>query len=411
MIDIKKIRADFPILTRKVNGHLLTYFDSAATAQKPVQVLEAIDEYFKRHNANVHRGVHTLSVEATEMMDEARAKIAKFIGAKSEEVIFVRNTTEAINLVAYSWGEDNINQGDEVIVSLMEHHSNLVPWQELAKRKGAVLKVINVKSDGVLDLENLRELLSEKTKMVAFTAVSNVLGTIVPVEKVREIVREKNANIKILVDAAQAVPHMKVNVDKWKVDFVAFSGHKMMGATGTGVLWGRADILNEMRPFMYGGDMVSEVKLTGAKWKELPYKFEAGTPDIAGAVALGVAVDYLNTIGMDEVRAHEKELIGYALEKMRELERHGVIDIYGPKDAEIRGGVMTFNMVGIHAHDVASVLDNYGIAIRSGQHCGAPIVESFEVPAMARASFYIYNTKDEIDLMIEKLLEVKKIFK
>lgn len=411
MLDINKIREDFPILKRKVNGYLLTYFDSAATAQKPKQVLAAIDDYFEQHNANVHRGVHTLSVEATEMMDTARSKIARLIGARDEEVIFVRNTTEGINLVAYSWGEENIREGDELLVTLMEHHSNMVPWQELARRKGAKLKVINVKSDGLLDLENLKELLNEKVKLVAFTAVSNVLGTINDVSSIKNLVSSMAPNAKILVDAAQAVPHMKVNVAKWKVDFVAFSGHKMMGPTGTGILWGRKNILEEMKPFMYGGDMVNEVKLTGATWKELPYKFEAGTPDIAGAVGLGAAVDYLKNIGMDSIREHEKELISYALDKMIELERHGVVEIYGPKDAEVRGGVLTFNMIGIHAHDVASVLDNFGIAIRSGQHCGAPIVESFDVPAMARASFYIYNTKEEIDLMIDKLLEVKKLFK
>lgn len=411
MIDIAKIRKDFPILDKKVNGNSLVYLDSAATSQKPTQVLDVMDDYYRNHNANVHRGVHSLSVEATEMMDDARRKVANFIGSKFEEIIFVRNATEAINLVAYAWGEENIHEGDIIIVSLMEHHSNLVPWQQLCKRKKAKLRVVEVDGEGVLKMESLDELLDEKVKLVAITAVSNVLGTINDVVGIRKRVLSKAPAAKILIDACQAVPHMKVSVDSWKVDFLVFSGHKMLGSTGTGVLWAKKEILEEMSPFLFGGDMISEVKITESKWNELPYKFEAGTPDIAGAIALGAAVDYLNNLGMENVREHEEELIAYGLEQLERFEKEGWVSIYGPRDSKIRGGVLTFNVNGVHAHDVASILDNFGIAIRSGQHCGAPIVENFEVPAMVRASFYFYNTKAEIDYLMEKLLEVKKIFK
>jgi cysteine desulfurase/selenocysteine lyase len=410
MFDVKKVRADFPILERRIGDADLVYLDSAATSQKPRQVLEAINDFYTKHNANIHRGVHTLSAEATEMVDEAREKVAKFINARSEEVIFVRNATEGLNLVAYSWGRDNIKKGDVVVVSLLEHHSNLVPWQEICEEVGAHLRVIEIDEEGRLILEKkgvtelsggklavttggLADLLDEKVKLVAVTAVSNVLGTIVPVASIKNLVSRKAPQARILIDGAQLVPHMPIDVTKLGADFVAFSGHKMLGPTGSGVLWGKREVLSEMKPFLYGGDMIGEVHLAGTTFAGLPNKFEAGTPDIAGIIGLGAAVDYLTNLGMENVREHEKELIGYALDRMVKLENAQLVTIYGPRIAphgasEIdRGGVLTFNVVGVHAHDAAQVLDKYGIAVRSGQHCGAPIVERFKEMAMARASF------------------------
>ncbi|MBI2326655.1 aminotransferase class V-fold PLP-dependent enzyme, partial [Candidatus Collierbacteria bacterium] len=385
-----------------------------------------------KHNANIHRGVHTLSAEATGMVDEAREKVAKFINARSEEVIFVRNATEGLNLVAYSWGRANIKKGDAVVVSLLEHHSNLVPWQEICEEVGAHLRVIEIDDEGRLILDGARttqltgkmtvttgglaSLLDEKVKLVAVTAVSNVLGTITPVNEIVKMMKIKSPKAKLLIDGAQLVPHMPVDVTKLGADFVAFSGHKMLGPTGSGVLWGRREVLSEMKPFLYGGDMIGEVRLAGTSFAGLPNKFEAGTPDIAGIIGLGAAVDYLSNLGMENIREHEKELISYALGKMEKLEKEGLVTIYGPRIAphgasEIdRGGVLTFNVVGVHAHDVAQVLDKYGIAVRSGQHCGAPIVERFKEMAMARASFYVYTTKEEIDFLIEKIREVPKVF-
>ena len=427
MFDVKSIRKDFPILERKIGKAALVYLDSAATSQKPRQVLEAINDFYTNHNANIHRGVHTLSAEATAMVDEVRIKVAKFINSKTEEIIFVRNATEALNLVAYTWGRENIKKGDAVVVSLLEHHSNLVPWQVICEEVGAHLRVIEVDDNGKLILEKkgttqltggrlvvttggLEDLLDEKVKLVAVTAVSNVLGTITPMNEVVKKVRSKAKFAKILVDGAQMVPHMKTDVTKLGVDFLAFSGHKMLAPTGSGALWGRSEVLNEMKPFLYGGDMIGEVRLVGTTFAGLPNKFEAGTPDIAGIIGLGAAVDYLSNIGMNEIREHEKELIGYALGKMEELESKGLVEIYGPRVADERGGVLTFNVKGVHAHDAAQVLDKYGIAVRSGQHCGAPVVERFMTPAMARASFYVYTTKEEIDFMMEKIKEVPKVF-
>lgn len=419
MFDVKKIREDFPILKREVNGHPLVYLDNAATSQKPRQVIDAIVDYYENHNANVHRGIHTLSEEATEMVEKAREKIAGFIGTKdSKEVIFVRNASEAINLVMYTWGEVNIAEGDEVVVSLMEHHSNLVTWQMLCKKKGAVLRVVDVDSEGALVLNgdeersfqgmkliSLEKALSKKTKLVAITHVSNVLGSVNQISKVRTLVSGKAKRAKILIDGSQSVPYMPTDASKLGCDFLVFSGHKMMGPTGIGVLWGKRKLLEEMPPFLYGGDMISEVGLVDTKWNQLPWKFEAGTPNMAGIVGLGAAVDYLNQLGMENVWKHEQELVEYALEKL-----DGKVEIYGPKDYRVRAGVVTFNIKGVHAHDTAQVLNNFGIAVRSGQHCGAPIVESMGEMAMTRASFYIYNTKDEIDYLVDKLDEVRKVF-
>ena len=410
MIDVNKIRGDFPILERKIGDAPLVYLDSAATSQKPRQVLEAIVDFYTKHNANIHRGVHTLSTEATGMVDEARGKVAKFINARTEEIIFVRNATEGLNLVAYSWGRANIKKGDVVVVSLLEHHSNLVPWQILCEEVGAHLRIIEVDDEGKLKLGSLEELLDGRVKLVAVTAVSNVLGTITPLAEISALIKKKAPQAKLVIDGAQLVPHMKTDVAKLGADFMAFSGHKMLGPTGSGVIWGKKEILEGMKPFLYGGDMIGEVKLTGTTWAGLPSKFEAGTPDIAGIIGLGAAVDYLTNLGMENVREHEKELIGYALGKMEKLEKEGLVTIYGPRSAEERGGVLTFNVVGVHAHDAAQVLDKYGIAVRSGQHCGAPIVERFKEMAMARASFYIYTSKEEIDFLIEKIREVPKVF-
>ena len=426
MFDIRKVRADFPILSRKVGDAPLVYLDSAATSQKPKQVLEAINDFYTKHNANIHRGVHTLSAEATAMVDAARGKVAKFINAKTEEVIFVRNATEGLNLIAYTWGRENIKKGDVVVVSLLEHHSNLVPWQILCEEVGAHLRIIEIDNEGRLILDGagttqltgkltvttggLASLLDERVKLVAVTAVSNVLGTITPLAEISALIKKKAPQAKLVIDGAQLVPHMKTDVAKLGADFMAFSGHKMLGPTGSGVIWGKKEILEGMKPFLYGGDMIGEVKLTGTTWAGPPSKFEAGTPDIAGIIGLGAAVDYLTNLGMENVREHEKELIGYALGEMGKLEKEGLVTIYGPRSAEERGGVLTFNVKGVHAHDAAQVLDKYGIAVRSGQHCGAPIVERFKEMAMARASFYVYTSKEEIDFLIEKIREVPKIF-
>ncbi len=430
MLDVNEIRKDFPILERKINGHPLVYLDSAATSQKPRQVLDKVNDFFSKHNANIHRGVHTLSVEATQMVDEARAKVANFIGGRVDETIFVRNATEALNLVAYTFGEANIKKGDAIVISLLEHHSNLVPWQELCRRKGAQLRMIKVDEQGRLELKNsktqeletikaegfdlklgsLEELLDDKVKLVSVTAVSNVLGTITPLAEIRKLVTKKAPGAKLMVDACQMVPHLPCDVSKLEVDFIAFSGHKMLGTSGVGVLWGRHEILDKMPPFLFGGDMISEVRITGTSFAQLPSKFEAGTPDIAGIIALGEAVEYLTKLGMENIRAHEKELIGHGLTEMKKLEKEGLVTIYGPRDSEERGGVLTFNVNNVHAHDSAQILDKYGIAVRSGQHCGAPIVTHFNTPAMVRASFYIYTTKEEIDFMIEKIREVPKVF-
>lgn len=425
MFDVNKIREDFPILARKINGHSLVYFDSGATSQKPEVVIEAMNKYYRETNANIHRGVYEMSVESTRLVDEARKSVAEFIGGRNEEVIFTRNTTESINLVAYSWGEENVKEGDAIVITKLEHHSNMIPWQELCRKKGAELRVVDVNNKG--ELENEKEikrieekglkvmlggwknLLDGKVKMVALTGQSNVLGTVTAVSEIVRMIKKNSPNALVLIDGAQMVPHMKVDVSKLGIDFLAFSGHKMLGPTGVGVLWGRKAILEKMKPFLYGGDMIGEVKLTGATWAELPSKFEAGTPDIAGIVGLGAAVKYLGSVGMEDIHQHEKEITQYALKKMENLAREGLVTFYGP-DAETRGGAIAFNIVGVHAHDTAQVLDSFGIAVRSGQHCAAPLVTSFGVSAMVRATFYLYNTKEEIDYLMEKIREVPKVF-
>lgn len=416
-MDIDKLKYDFPVLSKRVNRKPLTYLDNAATSQKPKQVLDAIDTYYQKHNANVHRGIHTLSVEATEMYEAARSRVAKFVGVKdSAEIIFTRNATEAINLVAYAWGRTNIAKGDEIVLTIMEHHSNFVPWQQLALENGAVLKIVPLRfaqgklggSDGELDLVAFKKALTNKTKLVTFTHVSNVLGTINNVKNLSSIIHHLSPTAKILVDGAQAVPHMKVEIDVLGVDFYVFTGHKMLGPMGIGVLWGRRELLESMPPFLFGGEMISKVTLKKTEWNQLPWKFEAGTPNVGGAIGLAAACDYLDGIGMDGVRAHEIKLTKYAIEKLSKIDG---VTIYGPQDARKRGGVVAFNVGLVHAHDVASILDSEGIAVRSGHHCAEPLIDFLGVSSVARASFYIYNEKNDVDALVEGIKKVKKVFK
>jgi cysteine desulfurase/selenocysteine lyase len=406
IVNISKIREDFPILKRTVNGKPLIYFDNAATSQKPDYVLNAIDEYYRNRNANVHRAVHKLAEEATLAYEAAREKVSKFIGAKHvEEIVFVRNATEGLNLVALTWGKANIRKGDKIVLTIMEHHSNIVPWQMLAKERDAQVEFIEIDAGGVLREDQMREKIDESTKIVAVTHASNVLGTINSVDQIGREAHRVGA--MFVVDAAQSVPHMRVNAREIDCDFLVFSGHKMLGPTGIGVLYGKKQFLEDMPPFLGGGEMIREVHTSGATWKDIPYKFEAGTPNAGGAVGLGAAIDYLNKIGMKQVQDHEKELTSYALEKMGQI---GGITTYGPKDPAQRVGVIAFNLGDIHAHDLASILDEEGIAIRSGHHCAQPLMEYLDVPATSRASFYIYNTKEEVDVFIRALEKARKLF-
>ncbi|MBC1610324.1 cysteine desulfurase [Listeria welshimeri] len=406
MIDIQKIRANFPILDQEINEKPLAYLDNAATSQKPKQVIEALTHYYEFDNANVHRGVHTLAARATDAYESARVKVAKFIHAREvAEIIFTRGTTSAINLVVDSYAEANIEAGDEIVISYLEHHSNLIPWQQLAKRKGAVLKYIELEEDGTISVEQAQKTISEKTKIVALAHVSNVLGTITPIREIAAIAHKFGA--VILVDGAQAVPHMEVNVVDLGADFYAFSGHKMMAPTGIGALYGKRELLDAMEPTEFGGEMIDFVELYDSTWKELPWKFEAGTPIIGGAIALGAAIDYLAEVGLANIHAHEQELVGYAIEEMSKIEG---ITIYGPKDASKRCGLVTFNLEGAHPHDIATILDEDGIAIRAGHHCAQPLMKWLDVSSTARASFYIYNTKEEIDALIDGLKLTKEYF-
>ncbi|MGA2626595.1 MAG: cysteine desulfurase [Candidatus Bathyarchaeia archaeon] len=405
-MNVARIRDDFPILKRQVNDKPLVYFDNAATSQKPKVVIDAIDRYYREYNANIHRGIHKLAEEATLAYEEAREKVAKFVNAKrTEEIIFTRNATEAINLVAYSWGRANIRKGDKIVLTIMEHHSNIVPWQVLAEEKGAKVEFVKINERGELRQDEVHELIDEKTKIVCVTHASNVLGTINPVKEIGRVAHLYGA--MFLIDAAQSVPHMTVDVNEIDCDFAAFSGHKMLGPTGIGVLYGKSEQLQNMPPFLGGGEMIREVHTTGASWKDLPYKFEAGTPDISGAIGLGAAVDYLSGIGMRNVHDYEKEITSYALERMKQVD--GVV-IYGPMDVTHRVGVVSFNLGDIHPHDLASILDEEGIAIRSGHHCAQPLMEFLGLPATSRASFYIYNTKEEVDVFVNALEKARKLF-
>ena len=404
--DPRVIKRDFPILARKINGKQLVYLDNAATTQKPRSVISVLDDYYKNYNANVHRGIHTLAEEATDAMEATRQRIAQFIGGvKIEEIIFTRGTTESINLVAYSWGRHNIKRGDRIVLTEMEHHANLVPWMMLARDVGAELKYIPITDDGYLNLENLNETISSNTKLVALTQMSNVLGTINPLDDIIDLAHRKNA--LVLIDGAQSVPHIRVDVKAMDADFLAFSAHKMLGPTGIGVLYGRESILEEMEPFNYGGEMISEVSFDNAKWNELPFKFEAGTPNIAGAVGFFPALEYLDYLGMDNIYQHDKELTAYAFERLLEF---NAIRIFGPKNIDHRGGLVSFVDDDIHPHDLATFLNSYAIATRAGHHCAQPLTRKLGVMATTRASFYVYNTKDDIDELIEALKGARRYF-
>lgn len=425
MLNVKAIRADFPILQRQVHGKPLVYLDNAATSQKPEAVIQAMDDYYRRYNANIHRGVHTLAEEATEAYENARRKVGRFINAYSpREVVFTRNTTEAINLVANSWGRKALREGDVIILSVMEHHSNLVPWQLLAQATGARLEFIALDPEGRLllngslpegtsdwgqPLDRLLDRWGERVKLVAVGGMSNVLGTINPVAEIAR--RAHDVGALLLVDGAQSVPHLPVDVQAIGADFLAFSGHKMLGPTGIGVLWGRKELLQAMPPFQGGGDMIKSVHLRDSEWNDVPHKFEAGTPNVADAIGLGAAVDYLAGLGMDDVHAHEQAVAAYALKRLPDVPD---LHIYGPPAGE-RGGVITFNLIRdgellIHPHDLASILDREGVAIRAGHHCAQPLMDHFGVPATARASAYVYNTEDEVDRLVEALCKARAVF-
>ena len=405
-LNIEKIRKDFPILDRETaNGKRVIYLDSTATSQKPLQVIEAMNDYYRRSNANIHRGVHTLAEEATSLYEGARERIAKFINASTpREIIYTRNTTESINLVAYSWARANLKSGDLVILTEMEHHSNLVPWHMLQAERGIELEFIPVTDEGLLDLDAYKALLNRTPKLVSFTHMSNVLGTINPAAEIIKLAHAAGA--VTLVDGAQSVPHLSVDVRALDSDFYAFSAHKMCGPTGMGVLYGKSALLEAMPPFLGGGDMIKEVKLRSFRPNTLPHKFEAGTPAIAEAIGLGAAVDYLTQIGMSNIAAHEHEITEYALERLEEIPG---VKLFGPS-ADKKGGVASFTLEGVHPHDVAQILDQDGIAVRAGHHCAQPLHEKFGIPATSRASFYLYSTKEEVDMLVKGLYKVKELF-
>ena len=399
-------QTDFPILNQKINGEPLIYFDSAATSQKPQFVIDAITGYYQNDNANVHRGIYELSQRATNLYEKARDKVQKLIHAKRrEEVLFTRGTTESLNWLASTYGVENVKQGDEILLSYMEHHSNIVPWQQLAKRVGASLKYIALKEDGTLDLADAEAKLSDKTKIVSVTHASNVLGVVNPIKKLAQMAHEHGAIM--IADGAQSVPHMAIDVQEMGVDFFAFSGHKMLGPTGIGVLYGRYDVLNQMQPAQFGGEMIEFVDLHEATFQPLPWRFEAGTPNIAGAIGLGAAVDYLTNIGMFEVAKYEQSLVDYALPKLKSIDG---LTVYGPQESEQHTGVIAFNIAGIHAHDLATALDQEGIAVRAGHHCAQPLMHYLDVAATVRVSFYIYNTRQEIDRFVATLGKIKEYF-
>ncbi|MBM7551257.1 cysteine desulfurase [Thalassobacillus pellis] len=402
-MDIKTVRQSFPILDQEVNGHPLVYLDSSATSQKPVQVIEKLEEYYRNYNSNVHRGVHTLGTKATDEYEGAREKVRRFINASStQEVIFTRGTTTAINTVASSYGREKLGEGDEIVITPMEHHSNIIPWQQAAKATGATLKYLPLQENGTIDLKDVEETVTENTRIVAVMQVSNVLGTINPVKEIAEIAHRHNA--VMLVDGAQSAPHINVDVQDLDCDFYAFSGHKMCGPTGIGVLYGKRELLNDMEPFEFGGEMIDFVNLYDSTWKELPWKFEGGTPIIGGAIGLGAAIDFLNDVGLEQIEAHEHKLAAYAQERMKEVPG---LTIYGPEE---RAGLVTFNLEDVHPHDVATVLDAEGIAVRAGHHCAQPLMRWLDVSATARASFYLYNTEQDIDRLVDGLQKTKEYF-
>jgi cysteine desulfurase/selenocysteine lyase len=405
-LDVERIRADFPVLAKTVRGKPLVYLDNAATSQKPRQVIDAMSAVFEEHNANIHRGVYEFSERTTAAFEAAREKVARFINAPSErEVIFVRNATEGVNLVAYSWGRDNLRRGDRIVTTVLEHHSDFVPWQQLAKDVGAEIAVVDIDDEGRLRRDQLSAELKKGAKLLAITHTSNGLGTVNPV---KEIAAEAHAvGATVLVDAAQAVPHTAVDVQDLGADFLVFSGHKMLAPPGSGAVWGRAEILEKMRPFLYGGDMISRVSISMTEWNELPWKFEAGTSAYVDAIGLGAAVDYLAAVGVERVHQHELDLVGYLLPRLAEVPG---VTVYGAKDLEDRVGVVSFNIEGIHPHDVASIFDREAVCVRAGHHCNQPLMTRLGVPATTRASMYLYNTTGEMDALVRAVHTAKKVF-
>ncbi|PAD23759.1 cysteine desulfurase [Niallia circulans] len=405
-MDSKHIRSYFPILNQEVNGHPLVYLDSAATSQKPVQVIETIENYYREYNSNVHRGVHTLGTRATDAYEGAREKVRKFISASSiEEIIFTRGTTTALNTVAQSYAMENVKEGDEIVITPMEHHSNIIPWQQVAKKTGATLKYLPLQADGTIALADVENTITPATKVVSITYVSNVLGVINPIKEIAAIAHKNGA--VLVVDAAQGAPHVKIDVQDLDCDFLGFSGHKMCGPTGIGVLYGKKHLLENMEPIEFGGEMIDFVGLYESNWKELPWKFEAGTPIIAGAIGLGAAIDFLEEIGLENITEHEHKLAAYAMEKLSSING---LTIYGPQNANNRAGVITFNIEDVHPHDVATVLDAEGIAVRAGHHCAQPLMKWLNVSATARASFYLYNSEEDVDKLVEGIGKTKEYF-
>lgn len=407
MLDITSIRKDFPILLRKINNKPLVYLDSAATSLKPQSVIKKINEYYTKYTANIFRGIYTLSEEATHEYEGVREKVARFINAPNkDEIVFTRNTTESINLLMYALSQSQLHNS-EFVTTIMEHHSNFVPWQQLAKGFEIPFKIWNCDKDGALPLKDLDMLITSKTKLLGVSAVSNVLGVINPIKEIVKNVKRLHPHCLVLVDAAQATPHMSIDVTEWGADFVAFSSHKMLGPTGVGVLWGKMELLEQLNPYQYGGEMIEEVHVDKTLFKKPPHKFEAGTPHIAGVIGLGAAIDYLRSVGMKNIREHEEEILKYAFEKLQDIKG---LTIYGPSDENKRGGVIAFTVDGIHAHDIAQVLDEDNVCIRAGHHCAMPLHEYLHLPATARASFYIYTTKQDIDALIDGLEKVKRLF-
>ncbi|MFB3160040.1 cysteine desulfurase [Neobacillus sp. 179-J 1A1 HS] len=405
-MNIKEIKEQFPILNQHVNGHPLVYLDSSATSQKPKAVIDALDSYYKNYNSNVHRGVHTLGTKATDAYEGAREKVKNFINAKeTAEIIFTKGTTASLNLVAQCYVREFLKEGDEILITPMEHHSNLIPWQQAAKKTGAILKYIPLSIDGTINLNDVAESITANTKIVSITHVSNVLGTINPIKEIAKLVHEHGA--VICVDAAQSAPHLKVDVQDLDCDFLAISAHKMAGPTGIGVLYGKRKLLEKMIPYEYGGEMIDFVDLYDSTWKELPWKFEGGTPIIAGAIGLGAAIEFLEQIGLDHIRLHEEKLVNFALEQLLAVDG---ISIYGPDQPEQRSGLITFNVNNIHSHDLATILDSKGIAIRAGHHCCQPLMKWLNVSATARASFYLYNTEEDVDLLVNAIKKAKQYF-
>lgn len=406
MLDVARIRTDFPILQQEVNGHPLVYLDNAATTQKPRQVIDALVRYYETNNANIHRGIHTLAQRATEEYEDTRKKVARFIGASNPaDIVFTRNATEAINLVAHAWGDQVLAEGDEIVISIMEHHSNIVPWQLLAQRKGARLRFAGLTADGRLDMDSLRAAIGPKTKLVSLVHMSNVLGTINPVGEIAELAHAAGA--RFLLDGAQSVPHLPFDVAATGADFVAFSSHKMLGPTGVGVLWAREGLLEGMLPFLGGGDMIATVREEGSTWADVPHKFEAGTPNIADVIAFGAAIDYLEALTMPLVRQHEVDITTLAMDR---LEAIPGLHIHGPRDPQARGGVVSFEIDGVHPHDMATIADSHGVAIRAGHHCAQLLMRHLGVPATSRASFAIYNEPGEIDALVEAIEHAKQVF-